>query len=253
VDGFDSEGTDVTAHFKSDGKTHPTALRDLLSDIGGAGYRFTGFAEGLEGRSLILRHDIDFCLEAALETARIEAEAGVSATYFFMLSSNFYNLVSQRSQQLVKEVQALGHTISLHYDPTAYTDIDSGFVLERQAFESLFDTKIEIVSLHRPQGFLDDNNRALPGVAHTYQDAYFKDMKYISDSGGAFRFGHPLECEAFQAGQPIHLLLHPIWWVSDEHSPSDKLRRWQQQHHQFLTVEIGRNCRAFDGLSAFGA
>ncbi|HSP71754.1 MAG TPA: hypothetical protein VLN26_05245, partial [Gaiellaceae bacterium] len=46
------------------------------------GYRFACFDREPREGDLLLRHDVDLSLEAALELARVEAEAGARATYF---------------------------------------------------------------------------------------------------------------------------------------------------------------------------
>jgi hypothetical protein len=228
-------------------------FESLISRFKEAGYLFSAFQENPPERTIFLRHDVDFSVEAAFDIARREARLGVTATYFFLLTSNFYNLLARQKRELVREIGALGHRISLHFDPTAYEDIDAGFAVEKQLFEQCFDVEIDIVSLHRPQGFLDDNNRKLGGVRHTYEDAFFRRIRYVSDSGGAFRHGHPLETSEFRKRQPLHVLLHPLWWTVEGSSASAKLRAWQSAHHLFIHEETGRNCLAFDRRSAFEA
>ena len=65
---------------------------ELLEAARAGGYRFAGF-ESPPGRGdLLLRHDVDLSLDAALRIAELEAAAGASATYFLMTESVFYNL-----------------------------------------------------------------------------------------------------------------------------------------------------------------
>ena len=45
-----------------------------------------------EDGDVILRHDVDLSLDAALRMAELEADAGAAATYFLMTGSVFYNL-----------------------------------------------------------------------------------------------------------------------------------------------------------------
>jgi hypothetical protein len=130
--------------------------------------------------------------------------------------------------------------------------MDEGFASEQRAFEEAFGT-VEVVSIHRPGRFLEDRNRALGQCLHTYEDRFFSDMKYISDSAGAFSYGHPLESDAFKAGHSIHLLLHPIWWTTAEASPSDKLREWKAGHLEFLRDEMIANVRTFDGRPLYSS
>lgn len=224
-------------------------FRNLTMALRQAGYSFRRFDEAAGVRDLYLRHDIDFSLELAAEMAREERTLGVVATYFVMLTSNTYNLLSTASRRLVKEIQSLGHVVSLHFDPVVYEDIDDGFRQEARILEEITGGPLGIVSLHRPGAFLDDNNRPLPGVRHTYEDDYFRRIKYISDSGGAFKYGHPLDSDAFRNGEPIHLLLHPIWWTTAPGTASDKVREWQAHAFGFLNDEARSNCLTFDGRS----
>ena len=46
-----------------------------------------------------------------------------------------YNLMSKSNMRLVKEIYEMGHKISLHFDPTAYSDLDP-FINEKNFFES---------------------------------------------------------------------------------------------------------------------
>lgn len=227
------------------------SFRDLVSGFRGNGYEFRTFDDFEAERSVVLRHDIDFSVDLAHAMARTEAELGVRATYFFMLSSNAYNLLSQHNRRLVREIVAMGHVASLHFDPDIHADVDAGFVEECAAIAPLTGP-VSIVSLHRPGDFLIDNNRALPGARHTYEDRYFRELKYVSDSGGSFSHGHPLETEAFEAGRSIHLLLHPIWWTTGPGCSSTKIREWQERHFDFLNGEASRNCKTFDGQCVTG-
>ena len=224
----------------------PDGYRELLSGFRAAGYQFRLFGDEIQDRHVLLRHDIDFSVELATELAQIEHENGVVSTFFFLLTSNFYNPLSCSNRTLIESIAKLGHAVSLHFDASIYADIDAGFALERSTFESAFGS-LRVVSLHRPCPFLQNNNRKLSGCQHTYQDELFKDIQYFSDSGGAFNYGEPFDSVAFKSGRPIHLLIHPIWWTTQRGSASNKLREWKADHMEFLRREMGRNCKTFDG------
>ena len=138
----------------------------------------------IKKKNILLRHDIDFSLENANLLAKKENELKIKSTYFFMLSSNFYNVFSDHSQKIILDIKKLGHKISLHFDPTVYKKINEGAKIEINTFQKLFKTKVDIISIHRPGSFLKNNNQKLGGCSHTYQDKFFKKIKYISDSGG---------------------------------------------------------------------
>ena len=50
--------------------------REVLDSAKSGGYRFAGFDRPPEPGDLILRHDVDLSLDAALALAEVEAEAG---------------------------------------------------------------------------------------------------------------------------------------------------------------------------------
>ena len=67
---------------------------ELLAAARAGGYRFAGFDGAPADGDLILRHDVDLSLEAAVAMAEVEAEAGAWSTWFLMTRSVFYNLDS---------------------------------------------------------------------------------------------------------------------------------------------------------------
>ena len=75
------------------------AYTAMLRGFVDAGYKFAGFpeAETLLADSspfVLMRHDIDFELEAALRIAQLDAEQGVRSTFFFLARTTFYNVFS---------------------------------------------------------------------------------------------------------------------------------------------------------------
>jgi hypothetical protein len=61
------------------------------------------------GTDLVLRHDLDISLDAALPTARIERELGLVATYFILIRTEMYNPVSQRGLAAINGLTEMGH------------------------------------------------------------------------------------------------------------------------------------------------
>ena len=68
--------------------------RELLRAARDGGYRWASFDREPRKGDLLLRHDVDLSLDAALRMAELEAEEGAAATYFLMTESVFYNLAS---------------------------------------------------------------------------------------------------------------------------------------------------------------
>ncbi len=67
---------------------------EIVAAAKAGGYRFAHFEGSPLDGTVILRHDVDLSLDAALRMAEIEHGAGASATYFLMTESVFYNLDS---------------------------------------------------------------------------------------------------------------------------------------------------------------
>ena len=204
----------------------------------------TNWNDKLSSGTLLLRHDIDFSIEFAHLLAQIEKELKVKSTYFFMLNSSFYNIISPECQSFVRDIADMGHKVSIHFDPGSYTNLEN-FLNEKYIFENIFKKEVDIVSIHRPGKFLDNNNVLLSGIPQTYQDIYCKNMKYISDSGGRDIF--PLISEYLDGARNIglHLLVHPIWWVGLGKNPTSILNAWRNKKLESITSQIRNNCKTY--------
>ncbi len=227
----------------------------LINGFMSKGYRCLLFDDNLnkplsDRGGLLLRHDIDFSIPAALAIARIEKNLGLRSSYYFMLSSMHYNPIETKTNDMIKQIRSLGHSIGLHFDPTPYSHIAEGLQAEINIFEQLFSSQIKLISIHRPSpGFFGSDPISLPGnrlINHTYQQSFFKDIEYISDSGGSFRYGHPLDSEAFANNQTIQLLLHPIWWIHRGQDPIDKISHFISDFNRTLSRNIADNCKPWE-------
>src|SRR5205085_5846649 len=99
----------------------------LLRAARAGGYSWGGVDRPPRAGEVILRHDVDLSLEAALRLAEVEAEEGASATYFLMTRSVFYNLASSTGERALARLRELGHTVA-HHAVWPRVDLDSRFV-----------------------------------------------------------------------------------------------------------------------------
>ncbi len=182
-----------------------------------SGYEFIFFNEKIKSKfNIILRHDIDFDVDYALKMAKMENKLNIKSTYFFLLKSNFYNILNPNIEKKIKSIKKLGHSISLHYDPSIYKGKEMNRYLKEEIklFENVYMTKIKIISFHRPPiKFINLKNKIL-GKNHTYQPIFTKKIKYYSDSRNKFRFGNPLNSIDFKLRNSMQILIHPIWWLN---------------------------------------
>ncbi len=100
--------------------------RELLEAAKAGGYRFAGFDEPPEPGALILRHDVDLSLEAAIALAEVEAGAGAWSTWFLMTRSVFYNLDSAAGEQTIARLRELGGRVA-HHAVWPHVDLDERF------------------------------------------------------------------------------------------------------------------------------
>src|SRR5207247_1311156 len=88
--------------------------REVLEAAKSGGYTFACFDADPRPGDLLLRHDVDLSLEAALRLAELEAAEDVQATYFLMTQSVFYNLASEPGEGALDQLRELGHRVGLH-------------------------------------------------------------------------------------------------------------------------------------------
>lgn len=222
--------------------------KNLLETFKKSGYKFCKYDELVPYKSqVILRHDIDMSLNAALQIARIEYGLGVRAHYFVLLKTEFYNLCSPASQNIIKEIRNLGHEFGLHFDAAQYDDnidvIQRGANIECEILEKIIAAPVESISFHRPAKSIQGMPERLAGRLHAYQPQFFSEIAYISDSQGRFRFGHPLDSEAYQNKSAMQLLTHPIWWTQEYIADRlDLIDVFLRERNSLITSEAVFNC-----------
>lgn len=222
------------------------AYKHLLRQFQLSGYTFHFFGEDIpEKQGLFLRHDVDFDCSLALDMARAEQQTGVKSTYFFLVASQAYNPMSSNVRKSIEAIKAMGHQISLHFDPEIYTNFEAGLHDELDIFERIFQVRPKVISLHRPQNYFLQHEGTIAGVGHTYQPVWFKNMSYYADSQGQWRYGHPLKSNGFKDKKNIHLLVHPLWWVLPGNSPEDKLRLLFEKQVNRVKSHDAANCKPF--------
>ncbi len=223
----------------------------LLQILSSNGFTNVDFATvEHDQKHLVLRHDIDFDLEAAARLAKLEKTKGYKAIYFVLLTSEFYNPFSERSRSALAEILSSGHELGLHFDTSIYDgDADAlseAAAKECQILEQLTGQDTKVISMHRPPAALVGRNVNFAGRLNTYSPRFTKEMGYCSDSRGAWRFGSPLESEAYQMGHALQLATHPIWWTqATPISPQQSVTDFLLTRQDFLAQEAERNCTAY--------
>jgi hypothetical protein len=168
-------------------------------------------------RYFVLRHDIDFSPEAALRMAGLESDLGIRATYFLLLSTSYYNLLSKEYCEFPRKLIELGHDVGFHYDvavlsrsgnESLWTTLRSHVSI----LEQLTGTPVRAIAMHNPSVSGKDPFRGHPEYLNAYDEICVKEGAYFSDSCGVWR---PETLGVFQRGilpPRFQVLVHPIFW-----------------------------------------
>ena len=92
-----------------------STYRSLIKAFLDGGYRIVRVQDylesaGIEGKALVLRHDVDEQPQNALEMAKTENEFGVKATYYFR------RVPKSDHPEIIRQIAAMGHEIGYHYE-----------------------------------------------------------------------------------------------------------------------------------------
>jgi hypothetical protein len=169
---------------------------DLLRAAKAGGYRWAGFDRAPEPGDLILRHDVDLSLAAALAVAEVEAGEGAWSTWFLMTRSVFYNLDSSEGEGAVARLRALGHRVA-HHAVWPHVDLDSRFD--------------HVVAWHNPGP--EFMQAEIPDAVNVMRPPFFDPATYRSDSNQHWRHGCPHEELAAGSFPWLQLLTHPEIWA----------------------------------------
>lgn len=227
------------------------AYRDFLALLRECGYTFRNYRTYADAACcVILRHDIDFSLEQAVRLAELEAGAGVRATYFVLLRTDFYNPASRRGVAALRRIRSLGHETGLHFDEKVYApelspeELVQAIVRECGVLSALLETPVSTVSMHRPSKATLEADYRIPGVVNSYGKTFFREFKYLSDSRQRWR--EPvLDIVRSGAYNRLHILTHAFWYHETERSLRESVRgfissanreRWKQLEENFTDL-----------------
>ena len=223
--------------------------RRLLSLLRENKYAFSDYHHWQEqDRCVILRHDIDESLFDAVRLGGLEAEESVRSTFFVLLRTDFYNPASAASARMLRELNAMGHEIGLHFDEASYSadcprgGIVSLIVREAEILSQICGFPIRTVSMHRPSRETLEADYQIPGMINSYGRTFFQDFKYLSDSRRFWR--EPAE-EIIQsrAYDRLHILTHAFWYHEREEDISATLGRFVRSANRERYAALKDNLR----------
>jgi hypothetical protein len=215
-------------HFSDFTMEHYSQLLGVLSGR----LKFIGY-EDLPSSDpfAIMRHDVDFSPQRALKMAEIEYRAGVKSTYFWLLHSEFYNLLDKDTVAIVHKIQGMGHRFGIHFDTHFYQiksekEIEAALQKELTIIRTVFDVNPAVFSFHNTNEFIMSCQKpAYAGLINTYSHYFQNDVTYCSDSNGYWRFERMLDVAQNENYTKLHLLTHPENWTDEAMSPYQRILR----------------------------
>lgn len=200
-------------------------------------------------KAAILRHDIDFSVSDSYHFSLLEESLNIRSTYFVLLSTGFYNPMEKQARKMLKDMHARGFSIGLHFDSTAYNvkDFTSPIQSEKRILEEILEAPVNLLSFHRPQPEVLDNELTFDGLINVYSKEFFHDFKYCSDSRFFWR-DKPFELIESGNYSRLHILTHAFSWAKKDRLPQTVYKEFIEsaswERYQYLTQNI-RNPEEF--------
>ena len=178
----------------------------------------------------VLRHDIEFSVDKALEMARIEHDdLGVHSTYTVQLRNNTYTALSQKNIEAIQEIESMGHYIGLHQNPPTMGDDELiDYILKDiETLEHYYGFEVDRFAFHRcgSNPTLLEKYVYVPGKINCYAEDFFHyfsgdkpeelRVHYLADSNHQWKYGHPFNIDYWDIPQKMQLLTHPFSWSED--------------------------------------
>ncbi len=197
-----------------------------------ASYRFASYdAIPWGARFILWRHDLDFSINRAAALAGIEAEEGVTATYFVNPCSEFYNPFEPGQARLIENILALGHRLGLHFDASSH-DIQNEIQLNSKVanvarwHEDAFGVTPVAFSFHNPTStHLEYIADIYGGLINCYSRRFRAEIPYCSDSNGYWRFRRLHDVLTDSTDPCLQVLTHPGWWQEKPMPPRQRVYR----------------------------
>lgn len=191
-------------------------------------------------KDCIWRHDVEFAPEIALQMAEIEAGIDISASYFFQIHSQFYNLFDKYYTEIFHQIHSLGHHVGLHFDCrywgiTNEKQLDEYIALDKTYMERALGVKLDTFSFHNTTTFTQSCRKHMYGGLINVYSSFFKEhYNYCGDSLGYWRFDRLEEVLDDDSVKHLQVLTHDANWSTEVLSPRKRLMKAVRSHAERL-------------------
>lgn len=167
-----------------------------------------------EKKQIYMVHDVDFDLDNAIKLSALESKNKIVSTYFIRIGAKNYNIFNEASKNKVKEILKHGNKIGLHYERTFNNlPIEKDIKKCKDILSNFLNVSVSHFNIHEPARTKIDVSKIYVNENRCYNSIFFKNTKYISDSGGRWREG----CFSNHINDYNNLLVltHPVWWYEN--------------------------------------
>jgi len=181
-------------------------------------------------RGIILRHDLDTEMDSALPVAQMEHGLGIKSSYFFLVTSRFYNLYCDHCRKILHEILSLGHEVGLHFDASIYPEerLEEAFGEERHILEVIL--KQKIYSLSSMFAFKANVDQIINAAKHNIVQILFHPAQYCirneKEPPGVI-YMRKIEIERFGNALIELIVAHPLF--------AEEIRRYPKS---YLDIKI---------------
>lgn len=208
----------------------------------------------------VLRHDIEFSIDRALQMARIEHEnLNVHSTYTVQLRNNTYNALSQKNIEAIQEIESMGHYIGLHQNPPMMDDDELvDYILKDiETLEHYYGFEVDRFAFHRcgsNPGILEKYVE-VPNKINCYAKEFFHyfsgdkpeelRVHYLADSNHDWKYGHPLYVDYWDLPQKMQLLTHPYSWTEVGYENISNFTKLIKERNEELLSDMNSETKTF--------
>lgn len=196
--------------------------------------------EKKKDKGMIVRHDIDWCLEDAYDFFLQEKDHGINSTYYVRVSSSVYNVNASKNKKILSDISKFNE-VGLHFDKSIYEKkkISIGFKNELEQLSNIIGKKIYTFSDHVPSkhGMFKEN---IKNIKSAYSKKIFDPKTYISDS----RYEYKKNFSKFlklSNKRLVYFLSHPEYYITDVRSYKLIMKRLEKLFIDQLKKEISYN------------
>ena len=208
----------------------------------------------------VLRHDIEFSVDKALEMVRIEHDdLGVHSTYTVQLRNNTYNALSQKNIEAIQEIESMGHYIGLHQNPPTMGDDELiDYILKDiETLEHYYGFEVDRFAFHRcgSNPTLLEKYVYVPGKINCYAEDFFHyfsgdkpaelRVHYLADSNHEWKYGHPFSIDYWDVPQKMQLLTHPYSWTDEGYENTDNYTELIRERNEELVHSMNTETKTF--------